>query len=197
MVRDNPRITNPSPVRDLGLGAMDYERWAALHNELLRRGAEGSSRKMPSSPRTYWEAAGPPRRPPVVDFLKCAYVESPLLAERGALLHFVGDLAEPSTMVDVYVGCANEVPTGTFIRLHRLSKFRNGGNEGTLLNQNTMEASFITDYNDTPGVCALPFAWMPLEVILEAYLRLIDEGKVERLQMIGQITSWTNLTGPG
>lgn len=42
-----------------------------------------------------------------------------------------------------------------------------------------MKASFITDYNDTPGVCALPFAWMPLEVVLDAYLQMIDEGKVE------------------
>lgn len=47
------------------------------------------------------------------------------------------------------------------------------------LNQNTMKASFITDYNDTPGVCALPFAWMPLEVIIDAYLQMIGEGKVE------------------
>lgn len=47
------------------------------------------------------------------------------------------------------------------------------------LNQHTMKASFITDYNDTAGVCALTFAWMPLEVILDAYLQMIDEGKVE------------------
>ncbi|RDW90223.1 uncharacterized protein DSM5745_01998 [Aspergillus mulundensis] len=47
------------------------------------------------------------------------------------------------------------------------------------LNQHTMKASFITDYNDTPDVCALPFAWMPFEVILDAYLQMIDEGKVE------------------
>jgi hypothetical protein len=42
-----------------------------------------------------------------------------------------------------------------------------------------MNASFITDYNETPGVCALPFVWMPLKVILDAYLQMIDEGKVE------------------
>ncbi|KAL2812886.1 hypothetical protein BDW59DRAFT_176887 [Aspergillus cavernicola] len=180
-----PRITKSSPVRDLGPGALDYERCAALHNELLRRGVEGSGRKMPPSPRTYWEAAAPSEeiasllRPPVVEFLKRAYVEYPLLSERGAPFHFLGGLAEPSWMVDVYIGCANEVPPGTFIRLYGLSDFRNGENEGTLLNQHTMKASFITDYNDTPGVCALPFAWMPLEVILDAYLQMIDEGKVE------------------
>lgn len=42
-----------------------------------------------------------------------------------------------------------------------------------------MKASFVTDYNDTPGICALPFAWMPLEVILDAYLQMIDEGKIQ------------------
>lgn len=138
MVSDSPRITRPSPVRDVGVGALDYERCAALHNELLRQGVEGSSRKMPPSPRTYWEAAAPSEeiasllRPPVVEFLKLAYVECPLLPERAALFHFVGGLAEPSSMVDVYVGFANEVPPGTFIQLYRLTNFRNGDNEGIL-----------------------------------------------------------------
>jgi hypothetical protein len=93
---------------------------------------------MPTSPRTYWEAAAPSEeianmlRPPVVEFLKRAYVEYPLLPERGALFHFLRGLAEPSWMVDVYVGCANEVPPGTFIRLYGLSDFRSGDNEGIL-----------------------------------------------------------------
>lgn len=93
---------------------------------------------MPPSPQTYWEAAGPSEeiasllQPPVVEFLKRAYVECALLLEGGALFHFVGGLAEPSSMVDVYVGCASEALPGTFIRLYRLSKFRNGDNEGIL-----------------------------------------------------------------
>ncbi|KAL4795225.1 hypothetical protein BDV19DRAFT_389362 [Aspergillus venezuelensis] len=140
---------------------------------------------MPPSPQTYWEAATPPKeiasllRPSVIEFLKRAYVESPLLPEDGALFHFVQGLAEPSRMVDVYVWYGDEAPLGTFIRLYEFSRLREGDNEGILLNQDTMKASFIADYNDTPGVCALPFAWMPLEVILDAYLQMIDEGKVE------------------
>ncbi|KAL4994199.1 hypothetical protein BDV10DRAFT_189272 [Aspergillus recurvatus] len=149
-----PRITKSSPVRDLGPAGLDYERCAALHNELLRRGVEGSGREMPPSPQSYWEAAAPSGevtsllQPPVVEFLKRAHGESPLLTERGALFHYLRGLAEPSRMVDV-------------------------------LNQDTMKASFIADYNDTPGVCALPYAWMPLEVTLDAYLQMIDDRKVE------------------
>ncbi|KAL3428597.1 hypothetical protein BDV09DRAFT_201433 [Aspergillus tetrazonus] len=140
---------------------------------------------MPFSPQTYWEAAAPSEeiatllRPPVVEFLKRAFVEHPLLPEPGTLFHYLRGLAEPPRMVNLYIGCANKVPPGTFIRPYGLSDFRDGDNEGILLNQHTMKASFITDYNDTSGVCALPFSWMPLEVILDAYLQMIDEGKVE------------------
>ncbi|KAL4814824.1 hypothetical protein BDW67DRAFT_176795 [Aspergillus spinulosporus] len=138
---------------------------------LLRRGVEGSGSKMPLSPRTYLDAAAPSKaiasllRPPVVEFLKRAYVEYPLLPGRGALFQFLEDLAGPSSMLDVYVGCVNEAPPRMFIRLYMLSDFRSGDNEVILLNQHPMKASFITDYNDTPGICALPF--------------MIDEGKVE------------------
>lgn len=133
-----PRITASSPVRDLGPGELDYKRCAALHNELLRKAVEGSGRKMPLSPQTYWEAAAPSGRvasllrPPVIEFLKRAYVESPLLPERGALFYFLKGLAEPSNMVDVYAGCENKSTPGTFIRLYRLSDFRGGDDEGIL-----------------------------------------------------------------
>jgi hypothetical protein len=86
-------------VRGLGPGVLDYERCAALPNELLRRGVEGSDRKMPPSPRTYWKAAASSEeiasllQLPVVEFLKRAYVEYPLLPERGALFHFLEGLA--------------------------------------------------------------------------------------------------------
>lgn len=46
------------------------------------------------------------------------------------------------------------------------------------LNQHTLK-KLITDYNDTPGICALVFAWMLLEVIPDAYLQIIIKGKVE------------------
>ncbi|KAL4958711.1 uncharacterized protein BDV14DRAFT_207500 [Aspergillus stella-maris] len=159
MIRDTAESPKSSPVRDLGPDEMDYERCAALHNEILRRGVEGSGRKMQTaSPQTYWEASTPSKE-----------ITSLLRPSDGALFHFVQGLAEPSRMA----------PPGTFIRLYELSRLRKGDNEGILLNQDTMKASFIADYDDTPGVCALPFAWMPLEVILDAYLQMIDEGKVE------------------
>ncbi|KAL4952023.1 hypothetical protein BDW69DRAFT_201026 [Aspergillus filifer] len=161
-----PRITKSSPVRDLIPGELDYERCAALHNELLSL-----------------------LRPPAVEFLKPAYVEPPLLPESGTLIHSLQGLAEPTRMVDVCVGYENEAPPGTFIRLYELSRFREGDNEGILLNQDTMKASCIADYNDTPGVRALPFAWKPLEVILDAHLRMIDEGKSRRLLMKGQMAA--------
>ncbi|KAF9891874.1 hypothetical protein FE257_003359 [Aspergillus nanangensis] len=54
-----PRITESSPVRDLGPGTMDYERCAALHNRLLTIAVEGGGGTMPSSPLTWLRATIP------------------------------------------------------------------------------------------------------------------------------------------
>ena len=42
-----------------------------------------------------------------------------------------------------------------------------------------MKASFIEDWNDTRMVTCHEWSWMPLEVILDSYLQMVDEGKVE------------------
>jgi hypothetical protein len=35
------------------------------------------------------------------------------------------------------------------------------------------------DYNDSSTVTSHEWSWMPLEVILDSYLQMIDEGKVQ------------------
>ncbi|CEL02088.1 hypothetical protein ASPCAL01663 [Aspergillus calidoustus] len=47
--------------------------------------------------------------------------------------------------------------------------------------QTTLKACFITDYNDSPTVTSREWSWMPLEVILDSYLQMIDDEKVQTI----------------
>ncbi|KAL4969599.1 uncharacterized protein BDV14DRAFT_195862 [Aspergillus stella-maris] len=112
---------------------MDYERCAALHNELLTRVVEGCGGKMPDPPlQIYWEAFNPSDEiaealhPSVIEFLNRAWNEDIML-------------------------------------------------------KHTLKASWIEDYNDTQIIAEHGWSWMPLEVILDSYLQMIDEKKVDSI----------------
>jgi hypothetical protein len=45
--------------------------------------------------------------------------------------------------------------------------------------QTTLKATFIEDINDTSLVTRHEWSWMPLEVILDSYLQMFDEGKAQ------------------
>ncbi|KAL3479681.1 hypothetical protein BJX99DRAFT_222009 [Aspergillus californicus] len=72
----------------------------------------------------------------------------------------------------------NEDP-GRFLKIYQSSHFRGLDDEGLLFDQVTGKASWVEDYNDTWPVSMHEWGWMPLEVILDAYLQMHDEGKAE------------------
>ncbi|RDW67219.1 uncharacterized protein DSM5745_09085 [Aspergillus mulundensis] len=178
-----PRITPSSPIRDFGPGRMDYERCAALHNELLTRVVKAKGGSMPPAPPSWWEARAPPPEvadalhPSLIEFLKRAWDEDVLLKP---LFFFIGALKFPEGFFEDDVrysfGLVDE--PGRFLKLYQAAGFRMGDDEGLLFDQKSMKASFVEDYNDTKYITSHEWSWMPLEVILDSYLQMIDEGKV-------------------
>ncbi|KAI9035706.1 uncharacterized protein KD926_002987 [Aspergillus affinis] len=181
-----PRITESSPVRDLGRGIMDYERCAALHNEILTRAVKGRGVEMPSKHLTWWEARAPSEEvanslhPSLTKFLKRAWDEN-VLPQWSVLFLYIGALKSPDTLRDRMDLYEDEDEDGRFIKLYKSSHFRGLDNEGIVFDQTTLKATFIEDYNDTSTITSRPWGWMPLEVILDSYLDMIDDGKVQTI----------------
>lgn len=132
-----PRITESSPVRDLGPANMDYERCAALHNDLLTRAVEGGGGKMPPKPHTWWEAMAPSEEitktihPSLIEFLKCAWSED-MLPFHTVLFLYVGALKSPDGLRDRVYLYEDEDEEGRFLKLYNSSHFRLGDDEGIL-----------------------------------------------------------------
>ncbi|KAL5359772.1 hypothetical protein BJX96DRAFT_174664 [Aspergillus floccosus] len=165
---------------------MNYERCAALHNELLTRAVKGCGGKIPSKPLTWWDATAPSEEiantlhPSLIEFLKRAWDE-PIILSNPTLFLYIGALMSADGLrhrVSLY---EDEGEEGRFIKLYNSSHFRLGDDEGILFDQTTLKASFIEDYNDSPIVTCHEWGWMPLEVILDSYLQMIDEEKVQTI----------------
>ncbi|KAL4954483.1 hypothetical protein BDW69DRAFT_193990 [Aspergillus filifer] len=132
-----PRITPSSPLRDLGpdTNTMDYERCAALHNELLAQ----------------VEAFAPPDQvaqllyPSVIQFLKRAW-NGNVKPKEACLLFYIGALNPPRRLID---GAGFTHWPGRFIKLYESSHFRTADDEGLIFDQHTLKATWIEDYNDT------------------------------------------------
>ncbi|OJJ05224.1 hypothetical protein ASPVEDRAFT_44747 [Aspergillus versicolor CBS 583.65] len=178
-----PRITESSPVRDLG-GIMDYERCAALHNELLTRALTGCGGEIPPMPPSWWDARAPSEEvanslhPSLIEFLKRAWDED-VLPPRSRLFVFLAALKSPDNMRDHMDSYEDEYEEGRFIKLYESSHYRVSDDEGLLFDQMTLRATFIEDINDTRLITRHEWSWMPLEVILDSYLQMIDEGKAQ------------------
>ncbi|KAL3433672.1 hypothetical protein BDV09DRAFT_196619 [Aspergillus tetrazonus] len=143
---------------------MDYERCAALHNELLTRAVKGCGCEMPLKPRTWWERA----------------YDNEALPKTGrpGPFFFLGGLMWPDDMM-LFQNEFYDDWDDRFLKLYGSSCFLLSDDEGLLFDQETLKAAFVADNNDTTGVCFHEWTWMPLEDILGAYLQMIDEEKVE------------------
>ncbi|KAL3490748.1 hypothetical protein BJX62DRAFT_251806 [Aspergillus germanicus] len=168
-----PRITESSP------------RCAALHNELLARAVTGRGPRAPSD-----EVANS-LHPSLIEFLKRAWDEA-VLPHWSILFLYLRALKNPDDLQDRMDSYEEKGEDGRFIKLYETSHFRLGDDEGILFDQTTLKAMFVEDYNDTAIITTREYSWMPLEVILDSYLQMIDEEKVEDQWIIHHYTK-TNL----
>ncbi|OGM49595.1 hypothetical protein ABOM_001633 [Aspergillus bombycis] len=175
-----PRITPSNPVRKLG--RMDYERCAALHNELYHLSWRGSC---PSPHITWWEYFSPSQNisesldPSLVEFLKLAFVK-PKGKPKGpvdspALFYWVRGLNAPDAFFETLV---EDLYPGRFVWLYCTTGYNMGDERGIVYDQEESLAAFIGYIFEEPPMCIQGWGFKPLEVILDAYLEMIDEGKV-------------------
>ncbi|KAL5333708.1 hypothetical protein BJX70DRAFT_403326 [Aspergillus crustosus] len=137
---------------------MDYERCAALHNEILLRGYLGRGMRWPSPPpKTWWEKEAPSPEiasklsPSLIEFLKRAHLPSNASAPHS-IFYYLSYVPSPEEMI-----------SNLFLR-----KF-NGSSEGG-------PYVLLYQYNAIHEEEGLGL--MPLETILAGYIDMIDEGKV-------------------
>ncbi|KAE8314374.1 hypothetical protein BDV41DRAFT_563758 [Aspergillus transmontanensis] len=142
------RITPSNPVRKLG--RMDYERCAALHNEIYCLSWRGYSQ---GSYITWWEYYSP--SPEIAETLDPSLIES-------ALLFWIFEELYPDRFVWLY--CA----TGYLM----------GDERGILYNQEESLAAFVGYKFEERSMCIHGWGFKSLEVILDSYLDMIDEDKV-------------------
>ncbi|KAL4866796.1 hypothetical protein BDV12DRAFT_198889 [Aspergillus spectabilis] len=181
------RITESNPIHSLGY--MDYERCAALHNELFIRGWTGSGNTWVEPP-TWWEKYSPTEKfanrlhPSLIKFLKLAYHiprESRKVEHKWkCIFYFISSLSGAEYMLSrlgvdfEFLGYAPD----RFLLLYPSTGYRLGDEEGIVFDQHTLKATYIPFTDNTSAICQHEWGWMPLEVILDAYLQMADEGKV-------------------
>ncbi|KAF7117993.1 hypothetical protein CNMCM5793_007362 [Aspergillus hiratsukae] len=178
------RISAANPVRRLD--GMDHERCSALHNEILYKGWVGSGRRAEEFPsQTWWDYNAPPQdiinrlSPSLVSFLKQArflpYGEYP----DYSFFYFVGNLMNSEGLLSMAEFASYPyIDDDRFVFLYYATPYKTGDQQGIFFDQETSTAAFVGDLADITAMCQRGWGWKPLEVILDAYLEMIDEGKV-------------------
>ncbi|KAJ0416713.1 hypothetical protein BJY00DRAFT_291011 [Aspergillus carlsbadensis] len=173
------RITEANPIRHLGQ-RMDYERCAALHNELLFRGWTGAGNEW-IEPPTWWQYYSPSDalasrlHPLLIEFLKRAYLVKHN-HKWQSLFFYISGLAVPQD-ISAYLD-RDLNGHGRFLLLYVSTGFFMGDEEGIIFDQHTFKASYVLHIDDTRETCLRERGWLPLEAILDSYLHMADEGKV-------------------
>ena len=147
--------------------------------------------------------------PSLIKFLKSAWDEDVLPRHPfSTLFLFIGALKYPDALRDRVSMYEDEDEDGRFIKLYESSHFQLHNDEGILygflspwksnpmtcmqrqgaltclsisFDQTTLKASFIEDYNDSPNITSHKWGWIPLEAILDSYVQMIDEKKVQTI----------------
>jgi hypothetical protein len=109
----------------------------------------------------------------LVQFLKRAYFHP----DAPAFFYFVSRLNYPKYLLDL--GCFENREADRYVLLHAATGFKSGDEMGLIFDQHTCKAAFVEHFEDMMPVVDNGYGWKPLEEIYNAYLEMIDEGKVE------------------
>lgn len=178
------RISALSPVRR-DLGRLDFERCAALHNEIIERGWIGSGHALEELDRTtYWvhfqdDATWQNERvdPSLVEFFKLA-----IYHPSQTFFYTADGIAPPGNFFD---GCnfGIDADANRYVQLYTTTDvFDVSHANGILFDQHTHLAIFQPDMLDSSTTMdGQRVQWQPLEVIFDGFLDMIDQGKVTAL----------------
>jgi hypothetical protein len=173
-----PREGHP-PVEAI---QFDYDLCASLHNQIFKTGwtASAPGRTPESAPsQTWWEYFAPPAdfanrlNGDLVQFLKRAYFHT----DAPEFFYFLSGLNYPKNLLDD--GWVRDRGDDRCALLYRATGFKMGDEMGVIFDQHTNKAAFVADFEDMIPILDYGYGWKPLEDIFQAYLEMIEEGKVE------------------
>ncbi|OBT65709.1 hypothetical protein VE03_03370 [Pseudogymnoascus sp. 23342-1-I1] len=172
------RVTPENPVREVN--GMDWERCAALHNHILRLGWAVNGKPKTEIPRETWwqthitdpalEAEWSARLSPTLkQFLQAAFENAP----DQSFFYYVSGLSFPEQL---FGSCHED--EGIMCLYPAANPNMGSHPDGLNFDQETSQAIFhldILDYSITNNGRTV---WDPLEVVLSAWLDMIDTDKI-------------------
>jgi len=186
------RVTTATPLRDVD--GLDHERCAALHNLIVERGWAGCGRDLALLDRsTWWECFGGDEglgehaaklEPSVVEFLKSAwhgFAHDRARPPHAFCRHLAG-LSPPDALWDnaMYDEAAAEDDGDKrrYVTLYVAGAACQASHPlGLVLDQDDFTAMPHASVHSSTVTTNGRQRWLPLELILEAFLDMIDHGK--------------------
>ncbi|KAF2672540.1 hypothetical protein BT63DRAFT_369504 [Microthyrium microscopicum] len=164
-------------------GTFDFERCAALHNHVIERGWLGTGRDLETlERRSWWDFYGQEAEriryvlaQPVVEFLQRVI----LCPEEDdwSWHYFLACVTDPETILDAINDELQEVEGRRFLWLY-LYGMPLGHTNGLIFDQVKNLAIIQPTIEDEGTTSNGRQKWLPLEVILDAYIDMIDKGKI-------------------
>ncbi|KAG9523074.1 hypothetical protein KCV07_g2804, partial [Aureobasidium melanogenum] len=181
LTRSPWRVSSENPVRYHD--RLDYERCAALHNELLELGWTGAGKSLDDLETSTWfdiwgQEADNCRdnlSDDLIAFLERA--QMPRAGEEHSLFFYVYGLAHPKRLWDTFEWRFEEPEKHRYLTLF-LANLGPSHPDGLAFDQKTNKAIMQMSIHDASITLNGRTPWLPLEVILSAWLDMVDVGKV-------------------
>ncbi|GFP59295.1 hypothetical protein TASIC1_0012029800 [Trichoderma asperellum] len=183
------RITPEHPLRQVE--GLDHERCAALHNLIVERGWTASGRNLSDlDRRPWWECYGGDAQlaphaaklsPSVIAFLKAAWHGYVMTAQpQHAFFRYHAGLCSPEDLWQNtnYGDDEDDSNKRRYVTLY-MANWALGASHplGLVFDQQTFTAIQHISIHDTSVTMNGRQIWLPLELILEGFLDMIDQGK--------------------
>ncbi|PTB61630.1 hypothetical protein BBK36DRAFT_1131311 [Trichoderma citrinoviride] len=183
------RVTAAQPLRDIE--GLDHERCAALHNLIIERGWTASGRRLSDlDRRPWWECYGGDAQlwphaarlsPSLVAFLQAAWHGYTVTAQpQHAFFRYLFGLGSPNDLWEHanYGDDEDDSNKRRYVKLY-MANWALGASHplGLIFDQDTSTAMQHMSIHDTSVTMNGRQEWLPLELILEAFLDMMDQGK--------------------
>ncbi|KAK4063896.1 hypothetical protein Trihar35433_8604 [Trichoderma harzianum] len=183
------RLTAEHPLREIE--GLDHERCAALHNLIIERGWTASGRSLSTlDRRSWWECYGGDAElsphaaklsPSVIAFLKTAWHGYAITSQpQHAFFRYLSGLCSPDDLWENahYGDDEDDSNKERYVTLY-MANWALGASHplGLVFDQQTSMAMQHMSIHDTGITMNGRQIWLPLELILEAFLDMIDQGK--------------------
>ncbi|EGR46640.1 uncharacterized protein TRIREDRAFT_109760 [Trichoderma reesei QM6a] len=184
------RVTAEQPLRDIE--GLDHERCAALHNLIIEQGWTASGRSLSHlDRRSWWECYGGDAQllphaaklsPSLIAFLQAAWHGYAMTAQpQHAFFRYLAGLSSPDQLWENanYGHDEDDSNKRRYVTLY-MANWALGASHplGLVFDQDMATAMQHISIHDTSVTMNGRQVWLPLELVLEAFLDMMDQGKV-------------------